>query len=110
MRSQLAGKPRHRREQVPHEADIRDMEDRGVFVLVDCNDGLGPFDREEVAAGWSQGMFIIALAFRWVPTGRRLLPQEIRGGEGGSEPHCRSVSSPRQNRQKRLNCALLGLR
>ena len=41
IQSELFSKLRHRLEQVGHQADVRDLEDRGVLVLVDGDDGLG---------------------------------------------------------------------
>src|SRR3546814_8664082 len=47
-RSELAGEFRHGVEQVRDEADVGDLEDRGVLVLVDGDDGLGVLHPGEV--------------------------------------------------------------
>src|SRR3546814_20973374 len=39
-RSDFRGQFRHRIEQIGHQAEVRDLKDRGVFVLVDRDDGL----------------------------------------------------------------------
>src|SRR5690606_21550064 len=51
VRSERRPKLRQHLEQIPHQADIGDLEDRGVRVFVDSHDGAGVLDAGQVLDG-----------------------------------------------------------